>query len=220
MRLILVANLVLLGAAFAAAEVQAKTTKPCSSKGSVTARRTETVRIFIKEHVYYGCDRHAGRKMRLGPASFGSPEDHPQRVLVWDLTVASYFVAYRLEAQPRLGGPGPFGGRPELRWVDLRHGKRLSPPVGCPRRQEASDGNAVGRIVLGSNGAMAWVCSDVVASEVHKVDSAGPNLLDTVYGPWDVSLDLGEYLGVTVYWSNRDGLHMSRLVGPARLFPA
>jgi hypothetical protein len=69
---------------------------------------------------------------------------------------------------------------------------------------------------------MAWQCSDVAVSEIHKVDSAGPNLLDTSLskGPFgDMQLDLGEYLGVTVYWVNLDGLHMSRLVGPARLFP-
>jgi hypothetical protein len=217
-KLILVAGLILLALAVDVAEAPAKA-GTCASKGSVTARRTETVRIFIKKHVYYGCDRRRGRKMRLGLASFGSLEDHPSRIVVLDLVVKNYFVAYRLDSVPRDGGPGPFGGNPELRWVDLRHVKRLSPEIGCTRRLEPSDGNGVWGIVLGSNGAIAWVCSDAVASEVHKIDSAGPNVLDTVFGPpWDMSLDLGEFLGVTVYWANRDGLHASRLIGPARLF--
>lgn len=68
--------------------------------------------------------------------------------------------------------------------------------------------------MLSRTGEMAWVCSDVAASEVRKLDRYGPGLLDTFVGPrWDMSLDLVESLGVTVYWANRDGLHAFRLVG-------
>ena len=185
---------------------EARSKKPCASKGSVTVHGTERVRIIKTKHTLYACDRRAKRKMRLGPRG-----DFPGKT-VSNLRVAGYFVAYTLHATPA-SSQGPFGDT-DVRWVDLRHGKRLNPSTGCARRNLVSDGNKVSRLVLSATGAMAWVCSDVAASEVHKLDRLGPNTLDTFYGPpWDMSLDLGESLGVTVYWANLDGLHSSRLIG-------
>jgi hypothetical protein len=211
--LILVGLVALLGMAIPSdAPTKAKRNQ-CTPRGSVTVlQTTEAVRISRRGRFVYGCDRRTKRIMRLGPTG----PNYPGKVIL-QMDVKRYFVAYVLHAVPYGREPS---GEADVRWVDLRHRKRLNPPTGCAHRYEVSDGNGVVRIVLSSNGAIAWQCSDVAVSEIHKVDSAGPSLLDTSLskGPFgDMQLDLGEYLGVTVYWVNLDGLHMSRLVGPARL---
>jgi hypothetical protein len=189
--------------------VEAKPRAFCSSKGSITVTRSERVRIFLKSHVLYGCDKRGRMKLRLGPSGFGV--EQPTSKTVFDLKVANYFVAYTLFASPA-SAQGPFGTT-DVRWVDLRHGRRLSPLTGCDRRYEISDGNIVRSLVLSTTGAMAWVCSDVAASEVHKLDRNGAAVLDTAGAPGDMSLALSESSGVVVYWSNGLEPRSARLTG-------
>jgi hypothetical protein len=208
---LIVAVTALLGLALPG-DAQARSRKQCTPRGAVTVlRTTAAIRISKKGDFLYGCDRRTKRIMRLGPTGV----DFPGKTIS-NLNVRNYFVAYTLSGTAP-SSEGPVSDT-YVRWVDLRHGKRLRPSTGCARRYEVSDGNHVHRVLLSSTGALAWVCSDVAASEVHKVDRFGPALLDTFVGPqWAMELDLGESLGVTVYWKSLDGLHSSRLVGPARL---
>ena len=189
---------------------EAKSTKSfCSSKGSVTVTRTERVRIFRKDQVLYGCDKRGRRKMRLGSSGFGVAE--PAGKTVSTLKVAHFFVAYTLSGIPT-SSQGPFGTT-DVRWVDLRHGVRNSPQTGCERRQQVSDGNVVRSLVLSGSGAMAWVCSDVLASEVHKFDRLGASLLDTSPRPGDMDLALSESSAVIVYWRNEGTPRSASLFG-------
>jgi hypothetical protein len=210
LRPILVACLALVALTSHGAPVAARTAKFCSAKRSKTIVRTETVRIYDRKHVRYGCDRRARRKMRLGPSGLGleSPPGH----VVSDLQVANYFVAYTLASVPA-SSQSPYSDT-YVRWVDLRHGRRLSPATGCTRRYEESDGNGVWRVLLAYTGVIAWVCSDVAASEVHKLDVSGPGLLGTYPARLDMSLDMGVSTGdVRVYWTDLDGLHTTGLAG-------
>jgi hypothetical protein len=193
-----------------ASSSDARSTKRfCSSKGSVTVIRTERVRIFRKDRALFGCDKRGRRKMRLGSSGFGVEE--PTGKTVSKLKVAHFFVAYTLSGIPT-SSQGPFGST-DVRWVDLRRGLRISPQTGCDRRRQISDGNVVRSLVLSGTGAMAWVCSDVLASEVHKLDKLGATLLDTSLSPGDMHLALSESPDDIIYWTNEGTPRSTNLFG-------
>jgi hypothetical protein len=177
----------------------------CEATGSKTLAANQSVRVFALHETVYGCSKRSDKRYRLGRSKVcvGSERAGP-------VVVAGDDAAYALE---RCGVDTGFSEVIVRRFSD---GKTLRSAAAITGRLGVESYSAVDSLVLKPDGAVAWIAtgSSIVSHgapqrEVHKVDRAGPSLLDSGSSVRPSSLRLR---GSTVTWKHGGAVRSTTLL--------